>query len=254
MTKTITCSMSDLALKAGAAAVLAMGLAISYTPAQADIVMPGIYKFMDHPDAALTSIEPPAVNYGLRLDDSAPGGTAAERTFSVEDHGSMVTLDWTGDLTTATISGKVARNSDLGPGFDLWDVSFTVTGITALSGTLGDGTDGWFADAANVNGTLTGTGANLGTTYKLDGKNNRAGHGMIFDNDGHRCSGHADPCAPDAITLIGWLIVDDIMPTKTNDWLVLAIKLPDRVSEPGTLAVLGLGVLGLGYLRRRRQR
>jgi hypothetical protein len=256
MTKTRTRAVGELAAKAGATAILTIGLALSFTPAQADIVMPGIYKFLDHPDAALTDPGPPAINYGLRLDDicNTAGGalcttnSAAERTFSVQDDGASVTLDWTGDLTTASISGQVSRNSD----DSLWDVSFTMTGITALSGTLGDGLDGWIAAGANISGMLMGTGANLGTTITLDGKDRGPGEGFIFDNDGDRCNGHGAPCAVDVISPRGWLVVDDIMPTDTNDWIVLAQKLPDQVSEPGTLAVLGLGILGLGYLRRRR--
>lgn len=254
MTKTITRAVSDLAVKAGAAAILTAGLALSFTPAQADIVMPGLYQFLDHPDAALTDPGPPPVHYGLRLDDicnviACAGGTggsgsAAERTFSVQDDGASVTLDWTGDLSMATISGQVSRNIDN----ELWDVSFTINGITNLSG---NPDDGWFADGADVMGTLTGTGANIGTTIKLDGKNS-GGQGFIFANDGHRCGGHGAPCAPDAIAPRGWLIVDDIMPTDTNDWIVLAQKIPGQVSEPGTLAVLGLGILGLGYIRRRQ--
>lgn len=260
MAKTETHSVSDLAVKAGAAALLTIGLALSFTPAQADIVMPGIYKFLDHPDAALTTEGPPIVHYGLRLDDICntmggslcTTGSSAERTFSVEDNGAMVTLDWTSDLTTATISGQVARNSD----DSLWDVSFTITGITELGGGVPDGTDGWFADGAMVNGTLSGTGANFGTNIDLGGKNNGAGHGFIFDNDGHRCIGtnsggdHPAPCSADAIAPRGWLVVDDIMPTDTNDWLVIAKKI--QVSEPGTIALFGLGLLGLGYIRRRR--
>ncbi|MBT5047215.1 MAG: PEP-CTERM sorting domain-containing protein [Rhodospirillaceae bacterium] len=252
MTKTLTRAVSDLAVKTGAAAILTIGLAVSYTPAKADLVMPGLYKLLDHPDAAMTNVGPPLVTYGLRLDDicNAVGSlcsgskTPAERSFSLEQDGASVTLDWTNDLTTASISGQVSRNSD----DSLWAVSYSITGITDLSGGGVDANAGWKAAAGGITGTLTALdGIHMGTVLNLDGKGSPA---FIFDNDGHRCSGHGLPCDPMAIAPRGWIEVDDISPTETNDWLALAQKIP--VSEPGTLAILGLGILGLGYMRRRR--
>lgn len=262
MTKTLSGVAGNLAAKAGATAIFTIGLTLSVATAQASMVMPGIYDILNHPDAALTDPGPPPVAYGLRLDDFCSAsatsslctgsGTDAERTFSVEGGGAGVTLEWTtdlaADLSVAKISGTVRRNSD----DSLWTVSYDITGITALSGTLGDGTDGWVAGESGISGTLTGTGANMGISLDLDGKANGGGQAFIFDNDGHRCSGHGDPCAWKAIAPRGWIVVDDIMPTDTNDWIVIAEKRPDQVSEPGTLALLGLGILGLGYIRRRR--
>ena len=195
--------------------------------------------------------------YGLRLDQFCthlPGecttGTFQEqRTFSVQEGNAEVTLTWNGG-NSAQISGTVRHNST----GNLWDVEYSITGISGIS------LNGWTADAttAGYGGTLT-----MGTTeVSLSGKNKVENNvdtsiGFEFFNDGSlfldgdRCAGHGPPCAPGAIEGRGWILVEDIM-SPTNDWLVIAELQPDQVSEPGTMALFGLGLLGLGYARRRR--
>lgn len=274
MTKLKTHAIDGMAVRYMAAACLAVGMVLSCSNAKAADVDPGIYELHNHPDGALTSL--PTVQYGLRLDDichlgganaglcTTANGSDAERTFSVVG-GTAVTLEWTTDLapdlSKARITGQLSRNSD----GSIWDIVYDIDGIVTESGglPLGQG-DGWTAAASGISGTLSmGT-----TTINLGGKNNNAGLAFVFDNDGHRCedatggktgSNYGDPCdmnASDEIVANGWVMPEGITHGAPhhccNDWLVVAKRLPDEVSEPATLALFGLGLFGLGYARRRR--
>lgn len=282
MTKLKTYAIDGFATRLVAAAVLTVGVALSHSSARADMVMPGTYILMDHPDGNYTTSGPPSVNYGLRLDDFCHGSATtsglcdsgdsssaeykAERTFSVDPG---VTLTWDGG-TSATIAGIVRRNEDN----SLWDVTYNITGITNMAGGPVDSNASWKAAAMDlggysnqgpnaIEGWLTGRadGDVDVSAFSLEviGKNNMAGEGFLFKNDNHRCDYKPEPCWPaETIVPRGWIVVrdewgKDIMPADTNDWLVVAKKQPDTtISEPGTMALFGLGLIGLGYARRRR--
>ena len=206
------------------------------------------------------------------------GGTEWDRTFS--HNNSSVWLDWSGDLTTARIHGYLLWN-DENPTpdiSDVWQVEYNLTNIQSITG--GDPTagmangavDGWRVEAGDITGTMT---REDGQVIELLAKNDGGGYAFYFDDDGHRCGDYGkfpsnggdsmcDPGATNELVARGWFNVKwcGDKPgygwgcwTKggTNDWLVVAKpKGGTTVAEPGTLALFGLGLIGLGYARRRK--
>jgi len=202
--------------------------------------MPGTYKLFDHPDAYFYETYGSNYPYGLRM-DSLDGGYDKKSTFSVEQTPADIMLMWDGG-STATLAGKVRRNNYSN---DVWDVSYTLTGVTSFA----DPNDGWYATGGA--GTLS-----MGSTVvTLTGKQDMTtGYAFVFANDGHRCNNEPFPCASNAIVGRGWM-----EGSGANDWIFIAEKKPGdggggdgEIPEPGTLALFGLGLVGLRQLRRRR--
>jgi hypothetical protein len=260
------------ALAAGiAAAAAAVCIA---TPAAAFTT--GMYDLFNHPDGELTANDPP-VHYGLRLDAICNWGlcgshhTADEKTFSVESSLNVASawLDWGlggTDYTKARITGTLYYNDGNSSYDPEWTITYNLQNIQALSGDdptqtdAKDAVNGWYVDNDDVRGTLVRV--QDGLTIYLKGKNDGNGHAFVFDDDGHRCTGHGDlsMCTDDAIVARGWMKAkkegtsywkDD----GSNDWLVVAKPKdtpPTEVPEPGTLALFGLGLVGIACARRRR--
>jgi hypothetical protein len=143
------------------------------------------------------------------------------KAFSVELGEASVSLTW--DASSANISGTLQRNGTS----EIWNVNYLLTGI-ALVGTQG-------FTATGGSGTLTDPSTNDTT---LTGLQNGSGFVFEFLADGDRIAGDTDTPVGR-----GWL-----QGSYTNDWLVIGIP------EPGTLLILGSGLLGLTvYARRYRK-
>lgn len=195
------------------------------------------------------------------------------------------------DYTTARIHGELWYNDKYpypSSAGSKWTVEYNLENIEAISGAdpttsdPGNAINGWRVTARNTSGTLTRVGDGL--TIQLKGKNQNGGaddgYAFIFDDDGHRCNTTTggdenygnfnngqpskceqtdanDPLNDTEITATGWLKLKYNgywYKNGTNDWITIAeSKDPTtEISEPGTLALFGAGLLGLGYARRRR--
>jgi hypothetical protein len=247
----------------GVAAVIAVATAQFSTSASATnygpfTVMEGSYDLFDHPDAYLSHWNGPNDGwdgnpaYGLRLDKKG-------KTFSFQASPggeSIAWLNWDTATKTAHITGHVRENGDN----DLWAISYhldhlmpTCAGCNTDPNNLQYGWQTWNSGW----GTLSKVGST--TVWSLD----HAGDPTFeFDNDAHRCDtyhggdynyGMPSMCDPDPyvkeIVGRGWLTG-----YGANDFLFVAKKKEPGTSipEPGTLALFGLGLLGLGYARRRK--
>lgn len=203
--------------------------------AQATTLVPGLYQLLDHPDAALTdtSLADP-ISYGLRLD--ALGGTAAERTFSAEQDGAFVTLDWDG--STAVISGSFSNNATN----ELWTIIYTLTSTMNTA-------EGF--EVSGATGSGSGSLTNGMTVIDLAGES--IASGIIFSalTDGHRCSG--EPCIDGEDTAVarGWLeiTIGGVSSAQgSNDFLVQLTPVP----LPAALPLLMSGILGFSVFSRRK--
>ena len=200
------------------------------TPVAADAVIPGTYQLFNHPDANLTGSQGP---YGLRGDWISPpsGSGPVFSVFCVTCDGvdatknAFVTLVWDG--FNVTISGTIYNNHTK----EIWTVVHTMTTNPEPDG---------FSSSDTLTSVLTLTppgGPLIVTTAKANGN----GDSFLFLADGHRLGGYAG-FHDHTIVGRGWLYEDG-----TNDWIVTAKRIP----EPSTLLLLGPGLLGLGFFRRR---
>ena len=156
---------------------------------------------------------------------------------------------------------------------DEWIITYNLMNIQSLNGenpTADDAkgaVNGWKVDAADIyDSTLVRASDNL--TIHLKGVD--MGGAFIVDDDGHRCAGYGPPddqsmCDQNSnseVVVRGWMQIKkdgtwDWKDDGSNDWLVIAKPKPDDhhdMPEPGTLALFGVGLVGLGYARRRRSK
>ena len=202
------------------------------TPVAADAVTPGTYQLFDHPDANLTALQGP---YGLRGDFIPPPGDGP--VFSVScvacdgdvTKNAFVTLVWDG--FNATISGAIFNNLTK----EMWTVVHTMTTNLEPKGFSSSDTE--FTPNQSILTLTPPVGPDIVTFAKANG----SGDSFLFLADGHRLGGYAG-FHDHTIVGRGWLDEDG-----TNDWIVTAKRIP----EPSTLLLLGPGLLGLGFFRRR---
>ncbi len=185
--------------------------------AWAGTISTGSYQLLDHGDGQL------GPDYGLRVDSLG-------EVFSVELGAANVVLDYDSVALTAVITGTLNENTMGGNGGvgPTWTVSYTLSGLTLTA-------EGFTASGGS--GTVTDPFSNVTVlTGELQGG---SGPVFVFEADGHRISGDSDtPVAR------GWLL-----PTgSTDDWLARAVLLP----EPAVAAQIGVALLALGWIARRR--
>jgi len=199
------------------------------------------YDLSNHPDG---SVAPPA--YGLRLDGLLTGNSNDEYTFDFENASSAMSMIWDKGADTLTISGTAYGGEDNGGSYEagttaIWDIEFIYSGLYSC------GPGGLCAD--NGSGSLSST---LGMFSLVPV--GVASHGYAFQlNTGHR--GFA------GISGWGWLNhcpagdyegsgASCESHVYSSDWLFTATQ---KVPEPGTLALFGLGLFGIGVARRQRR-
>lgn len=212
--------------------------------AQATIIT---WDLLDHGDGQLGPF------YGLRLDDPLATNTAGpgpddnkSRLFSFGGASTAV-LKFDTVLETASISGTIVENGFGGtaacaggvahsPGdCSIWDLAYDLTGVVVDPS--GDPFEGFTATGGS--GSVS-----LGTlTLELGAKKSGA-FSFLWLPDGHRLDN-------DNSTLVGRGWVDpESTSSGANDFLFQGVLVP----EPGAFALLGVGLLGLGVLRRRKIR
>ncbi|MEM9352940.1 MAG: PEP-CTERM sorting domain-containing protein [Planctomycetota bacterium] len=208
-------------------AALALFVASAASHAQAGALTPGIYELFNHPDGAIAT---PTEPYGIRLDAGTPP-VGDGPTFDVEGAGPVL-LTWPLFSTTATITGSTINNET----GEIWDVDYTLTGVTAVS-------DGFIA----TGGTGTLTYADVGpaptpSAYTLTGALDGDGEAFEFRMDGYRLDNDST-----SIVGRGWLEGSG----NFNDWLVIAVQNEEfMIPEPTSAALLSIGALAA--LRRRK--
>lgn len=270
--KTVYRATRPLAL-ATFAATCALGIvATSPSPASAAAFN---YVLSDHPGGALVN-----PTYGLRL-DGLYGHDYNDFTFSFDAVGASMSLVYDQDANTIRISGTAYGGIDTGNDWDANNRGFINVDFTYRQNVVTDGTGTFGSDTENLgvkttghaqtvgtgnSGTVTlgagtwGQGASVGDSFTLVDQES-SGFSFKFNNfDDFRLNDFPAFGGPDDYVGWGWV---NHWPTGENpsghiyssDWFFIGQYVPPppstEVSEPGMIAILGLGVAALMWRRRK---
>ncbi len=221
------------------------------------------FQLANHPDGSLA---PPI--YGMRLDELYDVTPYIDRfTFDFNERaGTDMKLRYddggtAGDGSlgddTVRIFGTVYGGLDRGLGYfgdpwlGYWSVDFTYR-VNIVSGDDGANVRIGAEDAAN-NGSITPLFDVGGNTARmpilLTDKQGDHPYSFRFADNGYRLEDFPEYAG--ALVADGWLDFDG---AERGDFLFTGTPIGEPVPEPGTVALFGLGLAGIGVLRRRSRR
>lgn len=222
------------------ASALAAGLLVAAFANADPIDTDTLYHLDNHPDG---NAAPPL--YGLRLDGLTTGDQGDTFTFEFGDSDDPMTLFWDSGSNSIAISGSVFGGLNENGGYaegaaTTWDVTFIYFDIyECIDGSGICSNDGFGTIASDVFGSfdLVSETGNHSYAFQLD-----FGHRGFDGVSGWGWMNHC-PSADNDIDA-----GDCDRHLYASDWLFTVKSVP----EPGTLALFGLGLLGIGYARRRK--